>query len=95
MMRQLGGSFGIAIITTFITLQSGASCKFSCSFGTKFEVQRLQLFTKVYVKGLLQRSNEKHIKQLIIRHETKYRVILYGYFLYLEFYFCAVFQLYS
>jgi DHA2 family multidrug resistance protein len=23
MMRQLGGSFGIAIITTFITLQSG------------------------------------------------------------------------
>jgi DHA2 family multidrug resistance protein len=31
MMRQLD-SFGIAIITTFITSQSGASCKFSCSF---------------------------------------------------------------
>jgi DHA2 family multidrug resistance protein len=52
MMRQLGGSFGIAIITTFITLQSGASCKFSCSDGTKFEVQQRQLLQRIYVKSL-------------------------------------------
>jgi DHA2 family multidrug resistance protein len=48
MMRQLGGSFGIAIITTFITLQSGHRVNLVAHLdGTKFEVQqRLQLLQK-------------------------------------------------
>jgi hypothetical protein len=44
--------------------------------------QRLQLYKRIYVKRIYRKwSNEKSISSnWLFRHETKYRVILYGYF---------------
>ena len=71
MMRQLGGSFGIAIITTFITRfsQEHRVDLVSHLDGSKFEVQqRIAMLQKGFMaKGFSSNvALKKHIKPLII-----------------------------
>jgi DHA2 family multidrug resistance protein len=96
MMRQLG-SFGIAIITTLSRFSQEHRVNLVAHLdGTKFEVQqRYSFYKRIYVKRIYRKMKKAYqaIDYSVMKQST---VLSYmDIFLYLEFYFCAVFQLYS